>query len=123
MDDKLERIQRTSLWTGMEEKKRLALVNWDKVRYLKNNGGLGIRKFSQFNKALIAKFGWKLANENADWCHIMSAKYLDQDKFHKILNLEGVPSGSKIWSNILNYRDIISHGLRWLISNGRSIHF
>lgn len=96
MADKLEKIQRNFLWMGMEEKKRLALVSWDKVYYPKINGGLVIRKISHFNKALMAKTAWKLTCQDSDWGRIMRAKYLGQGSFHKILREEEIPDGSKI---------------------------
>lgn len=55
MVGKLENIQRTLFWTGMEEKKRLSLVGWDKFCYPKWMGFLGICKITHFNKALMSK--------------------------------------------------------------------
>ncbi|XP_057823669.1 uncharacterized protein LOC131035913 [Cryptomeria japonica] len=49
-----------------EEKKRLALVNWDTMCLRKSLGGLGIQKINALNKALIAKVGWTLAKGEAD---------------------------------------------------------
>ncbi|GLJ36191.1 hypothetical protein SUGI_0726340 [Cryptomeria japonica] len=62
MDAKMENIQKM----GMEEKKRLALVDWDKVCLPKAMGGLGTRKISRFNKALVTKIAWKLLNKDTD---------------------------------------------------------
>lgn len=123
MAKKLERIQRTFLWTGMEEKKRLVLDGWDNVCYLKKQWWVGDQEISRFNKSLMAKTGWKLANQNADRCRIMSAKHLGQDNFYKVLNLDGVPRGSKIYHNILKCKDIISQGFSWLMGNDRNISF
>jgi hypothetical protein len=53
--DKMERIQWDFLWIGQEGRKRYPLVAWDKVCLPKCNGGLGIRKLSHVNKALLAK--------------------------------------------------------------------
>lgn len=77
MGEKLDKIQKTFLWTGLEEKKHLALVNWDTVCLPKSLGGLGIRKINTLNKALIAKIGWTLAKGEADWCNIIKVKYLE----------------------------------------------
>lgn len=41
MAEKLERIHRSFLWMGVEEKKRLALVNWDTVCHPNVKGGWG----------------------------------------------------------------------------------
>ena len=41
--DSLDKIQRNLLWSGTEEKKRLALISWDQIYKLIKDGGLGIR--------------------------------------------------------------------------------
>ncbi|GLJ43861.1 hypothetical protein SUGI_0914210 [Cryptomeria japonica] len=121
MAAKLENIQKTFLWMGMEEKKRLTLVGWDKVCLPKAMGGLGTRKISRFNKALMTKIAWKLLNKDTDWSRIIRARYLGNGDFSSVLKEEGLPRGSKIWNNILSYREPLSHGLRWLIGNGKKI--
>lgn len=123
MAAKLENIQKTFLWTGMEEKKRLALVGWDKVCLPKAMGGLGTHKISRFNKALMTKIAWKIFNKDSDWSRIIKAKYMGNAEFSSILKKEDLLRGSKIWNNILSCRDPLSHGLKWIIGNGRNILF
>ncbi|GLJ27291.1 hypothetical protein SUGI_0535690 [Cryptomeria japonica] len=123
MTTKLENIQKIFLWTGMEEKKRLTLVGWDRVCLPKAMGGLGTHKISKFNKALMTKTIWKLLNKDEDWSRIIRAKYLGNDNFFSVLKLDGLPRGSKIWNNIMSCRDPLSHGMRWLIGNGKNILF
>ena len=53
--ERMEKIQRDFLWTGVERKKRYPLVAWENVFLPKKNGGLGIRKLTHLNKALLAK--------------------------------------------------------------------
>lgn len=76
MADKLEKIHRTFLWVGSEEKKRMSLVNWDTVCLPKRMGNLGLRKIGLMNKALTTKVAWKLIEGKADWCRLMEARYL-----------------------------------------------
>ena len=52
MPSKIEKIQRDFLWG----ESKIHLVGWDKVCAPKVNGGLGIRKLTTFNKALLGKF-------------------------------------------------------------------
>ncbi|GLJ37231.1 hypothetical protein SUGI_0755140 [Cryptomeria japonica] len=58
-----------------------------------------------------------------DCSRIIRSKYLGNRDFSSVLKEEGLPRGSKIWNNILSCRDPLSHGLRWLIGNGRKILF
>ena len=53
--EKMERIQRDFLWTGVEGRKRYPLVAWENVFLPKHYGGLGIRKLTHLNKGLLEK--------------------------------------------------------------------
>lgn len=63
----MERIQRNFLWSRTENKKRLPLIDWDFFFKPKNLGGMGIRPIREMNKALLAKQGWRVFNEDRDW--------------------------------------------------------
>ena len=53
-----------------------ALKNWDAICKPKKFGGIGFRRFADFNLALIAKLGWKLLfDDNAIWVKALKAKY------------------------------------------------
>ena len=56
--DRLERIQRSFLWESSNDVFRYLLVAWDKVVWLVQIGGLGIRKIGLFNQALLGKWLW-----------------------------------------------------------------
>ena len=58
--EKMERIQRDFLWTRVEGRKRYPLVAWENVFLPKCYGGLGIRKLTHLNKALLAKQLWHI---------------------------------------------------------------
>ena len=52
-----------SFWWGHEPgEKKLHLINWDKICKPKRWGGLGIKKFSPMNQALLEKQYWRLIN-------------------------------------------------------------
>ena len=54
--DRLERIQKNFLWGSSNDVFRYPLVAWDKVVWLVEIGGLGIRKIGLFNQALLGKW-------------------------------------------------------------------
>ena len=53
------------------------LLGWDKVCAPLNNGGLGIRKVTTFNKkALIGKWLWQFGNEETQlWRRVVAFKF------------------------------------------------
>lgn len=53
--EKLDSLSRSFVWGSGQH-----LVSWEKVCKPKTEGGLGIRKSRDMNRALIAKVGWRL---------------------------------------------------------------
>ena len=51
MANRIEKLQMDFLWGDSKNH----LVGWDKVHAPISNGGLGIRKLTTFNKALLGK--------------------------------------------------------------------
>ena len=70
--NKLEKSQRDFLWGDS----KLHLVGWDKVCASKVNGGLGIRKLTTFNKALLGKWLWRFGVEETRlWRRVVALKF------------------------------------------------
>ena len=69
---KIVSIQRKFLWGGHQETSKIPWVKWDTVCLSKNKRGLGIKDLSNFNEALLGKWGWELANnQNQPWARIL----------------------------------------------------
>lgn len=64
-------LLKSSLQSGVEERKNISLIAWDKFCRPKNMGGLGLRNIKTINKALLAKqiqrSFWKTIEWNSIW--------------------------------------------------------
>lgn len=91
---------------------------WDSLSFSKGNGGLGFRRLSPMNLALLAKTGWRLMiNPTSLLARVLKAKYYPNGEF-----LEA-PIGyrpSFLWSSIHATHDIIRKGAIYRIGNGEN---
>ena len=70
--NRIEKLQRDFLWGDS----KTHLVGWDKVCAPIANGGLGIRKLTTFNKALLGKWLWQFGKEEDRlWRRVVASKY------------------------------------------------
>jgi hypothetical protein len=56
--NRIEKLQRDFLWDGVGKKFKYHLVKWSKVCSPLSEGGLGIRKLVDFNRAFFFFFDW-----------------------------------------------------------------
>ena len=57
------------------------LVKWDTVCLDKRKGGLGVRRLSTLNRALLCKWNWRFANERETlWRHVISRKFGEEEE-------------------------------------------
>lgn len=73
-----------SFWWGSRKDGncRMALKSWNSMCLPKTSGGLGFKRFSDINKALLGKLGWYLARgEENMWTTVFRHKYLKEKSF------------------------------------------
>ena len=64
------------MWGGLADKVKLHLVNWKYVCQSIQSGGLGIKRFTSLNTALLGKWLLRFAMEpNALWRTVITNKY------------------------------------------------
>lgn len=78
--DKIDKIRRTFFQQGGKTKQKYHLVKWIKICKSKKKGGLGIKDLRKMNISLLAKWWWKLEQEEGLWQELIKAKYL-QNKY------------------------------------------
>jgi hypothetical protein len=62
---KIRAIQRNFLWRGAEDKKKWALVAWEKLCWPKNKGGLGLQDPQMTNVAYGEKLWWRWVKDSS----------------------------------------------------------
>ncbi|XP_057443833.1 uncharacterized protein LOC130735985 [Lotus japonicus] len=74
------RLMRRFLWGGVDDDSRkISWIKWEDICISKLDGGLGIKNWDTFNRALLGKWRWKLLNDKSGLCsRIIWAKYGDR---------------------------------------------
>ena len=72
-----------NFWWGQREKERkLAWLAWEKMCMPKSEGGMGFKDLKAFNLALLAKQGWRLAQNTESLAHrVLKARYFPNSNF------------------------------------------
>ncbi|XP_057443259.1 uncharacterized protein LOC130735191 [Lotus japonicus] len=98
-----KKIVRRFLWGAKENENKLAWVSWSKICRPKEEGGLGVRDWGLFNKALLGKWRWRLLKDKDNlWSKVLHAKYkntvpVDASSWWKDLNLMCFDEGLGGW--------------------------
>ncbi|RVW50222.1 Threonine--tRNA ligase, mitochondrial 1 [Vitis vinifera] len=120
---RLEKIQRDFLWGGGALKKKPHLVKWDTVCLDKSKGGLGVRRLSILNRALLCKWNWRFANERDKlWRCVISRKFGEEEGgwYSKEVR-EGFGVG--FWKDIRKEGALLQNRVGFSVGNGRRVKF
>ena len=95
------------------------LLNWDEICKPKSEGGLGLKKFSLMNQAMVAKQFWRIShNSHSLIARALKAKYFPRCSIH---DCTPKPHHSWIWRGIVNQRNPKLKESRWWIGKGFDI--
>ena len=99
------------------------LVKWEVVCGDKVNGGLGIRKFTIMNKALLGKWTWRFASDKeALWKQVLVAKYGQEDYGWRTKKAVGA-CGVGVWKEILKEAGWCWDKMVFNVGKGNKIRF
>jgi hypothetical protein len=103
-------------WGGDEVKRKMHWVKWSDVTIPKVCGGMGFKDFTLFNKAMLAKQGWRLISNPTSLCaRVLKGKYYYNRDFMSAANKRG---SSHTWRAILYGREALNLGLIKRIGDG-----
>ena len=102
---------------------RFILVGWDKVCAPIANGGLGIRKLTTFDKALLGKWLWQFGKEEDRlWRRVVASKY-GEDCGGWTSKLGKVVHGCGLWRGICMGWEDFSKNCQLLVGLGNKLRF
>ncbi|XP_057803071.1 uncharacterized protein LOC131018358 [Salvia miltiorrhiza] len=106
-------------WGDGAEGRKLHWARWDKLCLAKSRGGLGFRRFVQFNQALLAKQVWRLIKHPESLIsRVLKARYFrDCD----IMKASISSNCSFVWRSFCWGRELLEKGLRWKVGNGKKV--
>lgn len=116
---KMDPLFRRFWWGFKDDARGLCLKAWDTICTRKSNGGLGLRRMWDQNKAQIAKLGWAVvSSEDRLWVRLLRFKYLGHVPLRNHL-----PSSkaSWVWQGITQCKDLVLKGACLMIGNGVGI--
>ncbi|XVF55710.1 hypothetical protein PTKIN_Ptkin06aG0058800 [Pterospermum kingtungense] len=120
--NKIESLIRHFLWGGSQMKRTSNLISWDRVVWLKQQGGLGFRCLNHVNIDFMSKLGWRMMTEKgALWVRVVANKYIHGEP--RIDNFHHKQGSSNAWKGIMKANTILSTGTRSLILNDRDTLF
>lgn len=107
-------------WWGQQgEEKRTNWIKWEALCKPKNEGGICLRDLAVFNKALLAKQGWRLLhNGNSLLARTLKARYFPNGSFCTA-TLGYRPSST--WQGLIEGWEVLNLGLCWVVGNGETI--
>eukprot|EP00253_Pinus_taeda_P004914 PITA_04914 len=107
-----------------EEKKKWALVAWDKICKPKSHGGLGLHDPKTLNKVFGANLWWRWIQEpNSPWAKLWKQKYAKYWKEKDRIRMSGQIKGSHIWNLAWDNKNIVQHHRFWEIRTGDLARF
>ncbi|KAM1498581.1 hypothetical protein ACFX10_021399 [Malus domestica] len=110
----------SKFWWGQNDgENRIHWVSKEQMGKSKEEGGLGLRCFTEFNNALLAKQCWRLLSEpNSLWASVIKGRYFPNCSF---FDAKRGGRASWAWSSLLVGREIIRGGAHWQIMNGKDV--
>ncbi|RVW55159.1 LINE-1 reverse transcriptase-like [Vitis vinifera] len=120
---RIEKLQRDFLWGGANGGSKSHLVKWEAVCADKEKGGLGLRKITLLNKALLGKWIWRFACAKEEfWKKVLEAKYGKEEFGWRTRKANGA-FGVGVWKEILKESTWCWENMGFKVGKGNRIRF
>lgn len=117
--DKMDATIRNFWWGHDSNSRKLHLVGWDGICNAKEKGGLGFRKFSTLNQAMLAKQFLRIQNSpNSLLARTYKAKYYPRNTLKES---KPKPHHSWTWRSITKPKCANLQQGRWIVGSGQQI--
>ncbi|XP_042964766.1 uncharacterized mitochondrial protein AtMg00310-like [Carya illinoinensis] len=117
--EEIEALLARFWWRHGNLEKGIHWRSWDKLGRAKGRGGMGFRDLGSFNRALLAKQGWRFIKDpNSLASRIFKEKYFQNSG---LLEAKLGSGPSFVWRSIWSSLDLVKGGLVWRVGNGESI--
>ncbi|XP_042492649.1 uncharacterized protein LOC122072150 [Macadamia integrifolia] len=113
----VETWMRNFIWSGQMEGQKKITVKWEDCCKPKKEGGLGIRKLRDVNRACLCKLLWKIKHEDSRMSQFFRARFTTSDG-----DLRSYKSSS-IWQGLKRVWDFVTNMESWTVGNGVKISF
>ena len=104
----------------MKIRKKYHLINWKTWCKPRDLDGLGIINLEIMNKALLAKWFWKLEIEDGLWQTILLNKHVRARCISRAKHKVG---DSRFWTIISKVKDLFYQFCKWKLGDGCSVRF
>ena len=120
INDRLDAVVRRFWWKPKEDSNKFySPMAWDDLCRLKDEDGLGFKKFAKMNQALVSKLGWWILSKKNCFCvKQLAAKYKVRADW---LRAPKASNASWVWKSIERVKNIIKLGACKVVGSGNTI--
>lgn len=119
---KIKKLQREFLSKSVENSFGMHLLAWDIFCSPKSKGGMGLRRMTDMNVALLCKWLWRLGlEEDWLWKRVLMEKYWIQDVWNP--NEMHRPNRRSLWKGIVRHLESFKKGIDYDMGKGNRIAF
>jgi hypothetical protein len=117
---KMDSARSNFFWHGPNLKKKYHMASWELLASSERAGGLGFTNTRVMNKCLLAKWIFKVENDEDNMCcQLLRQKYLGNKGFFSCRK----SNCSQFWKSLLDIRVECMRGFKYIVGDGRKIQF